>query len=53
VAGILHTTSVLRLSPDPVLFRPPRANAPRIYFYFTEKYLYVGSNDVEFIGQAL
>jgi hypothetical protein len=35
-----------------VLFRPPRANAPQIYFHFTDKNLYVGSNDVEFIGQA-
>jgi hypothetical protein len=33
--------------------RPPRANAPRIYFHFTNKYLYAGSNDVEFIGKAL
>jgi hypothetical protein len=33
--------------------RPPRANAPRIYFHFTDKNLYAGSNDVEFIGQAL
>jgi hypothetical protein len=33
--------------------RAPRTNAPRIYFYFTDKYLYAGSNDVKFIGQAL
>jgi hypothetical protein len=33
--------------------RPPRANAPRIYFHFTDKNLYAGSNDVEFIEQAL
>jgi hypothetical protein len=32
---------------------PPRANAPRIYFHFTDKNLYADSNDVEFIGQAL
>jgi hypothetical protein len=30
-----------------------RANAPRIYFHFTDKYLYAGSNDVKFIGQTL
>jgi hypothetical protein len=53
VAGILHTTSGLRFSPDPVLFRPPQANAPRIYFHFTDKYLYAGFNDVEFIRQVL
>jgi hypothetical protein len=33
--------------------RPPRANSLRIYFHFTDKNLYAGSNDVEFIGQAL
>jgi hypothetical protein len=36
-----------------VLFRPPRGNAPQIYFHFTDKNLYAGSNDVEFIGQTL
>jgi hypothetical protein len=32
---------------------PPRTNVPWIYFHFTNKNLYAGSNDVEFIGQAL
>jgi hypothetical protein len=33
--------------------RAPRTDAPRIYFYFTDENLYSGSNDVEFVGQAL
>jgi hypothetical protein len=32
---------------------PALTDAPPIYFPFTDKYLYAGSNDVEFIGQAL
>jgi hypothetical protein len=31
----------------------PRANASRICFHFTNENLYVGSNDVELVGQAL
>jgi hypothetical protein len=31
----------------------PRANVSQIYFHFTNENLYAGSNDVEFIGQAL
>jgi hypothetical protein len=30
-----------------------RTDAPRIYFHFTDKYHYAGSNNVKFIGQAL
>jgi hypothetical protein len=26
---------------------------PRICFHFTDEYRYAGSNDVEFVGQAL
>jgi hypothetical protein len=33
--------------------RAPQTDAPRIYFHFTDKYHYAGSNDVKFIGQAL
>jgi hypothetical protein len=33
--------------------RAPTTVAPRICFYFTDKNIYAGSNDVEFIGQAL
>jgi hypothetical protein len=31
----------------------PLADASQIYFHFTNKNLYVGSNDIELIGQAL
>jgi hypothetical protein len=33
--------------------RAPTTVVPQICFYFTDKNLYAGSNDVEFIGQAL
>jgi hypothetical protein len=35
-----------------VLLVLPRPS-PRICYYFTDEYLYAGSNDIEFVGQAL
>jgi hypothetical protein len=43
----------IRFSPDPVPFVLPQLSRPRICFYFTEKNLYAGSNNIKFIGQAL
>jgi hypothetical protein len=46
----LHTVVLLTRSGVVHLLR---ANISRICFHFTDYNLYAGSNDVEFVGQAL
>jgi hypothetical protein len=60
VAGRLHSVVLhavanpeTRLSPDPVLFILPEPTPNGSTSTSPTKYLYAGSSDVEFIGQAL